>query len=54
MRVARDLDPSEFREIGGALEVLHRMRFGGILLGIAGAGLCAYGAYLVLLGFFRK
>ena len=54
VRVARDLDPSEFREIGGALEVLHRMRFGGILLGIAGAGLCAYGAYLVLLGFFRK
>lgn len=54
VRVARDLDPREFREIGGALEVLHKMRFGGLLLGIAGAGLCAYGAYLVLLGFFRK
>jgi hypothetical protein len=54
VRAARDLDPGEFHEIGGALEVLHRMRFGGLLLGIAGAGLCAYGAYLVLLGFFRK
>jgi Domain of Unknown Function (DUF1206) len=54
VRVARDLDPREFREIGGALEVLHKMRFGGLLLAIAGAGLCAYGAYLVLLGFFRK
>jgi hypothetical protein len=54
VRVARDVDPREFHEIGGALEVLHRMRFGGLLLAIAGAGLCAYGAYLVLLGFFRK
>lgn len=54
VRVARDLDPREFHEIGGALEVLHKMRFGGPLLAIAGVGLCAYGAYLVLLGFFRK
>ncbi len=54
VRVAQEIDPREFHEIGGALEVLHRMRFGGVLLGIAGAGLCAYGAYLVLLGFFRK
>ena len=54
VRAARDLDPREFHEIGGALEVLHRMRFGGLLLGIAGAGLCAYGVYLVLLGFFRR
>lgn len=54
VRAARDLDPREVREIGGALEVLHRMRFGGLLLGIAGAGLCAYGVYLVLLGFFRR
>ena len=54
VQAARDLDPREFQEIGGALEVLHRMRFGGLLLGISGAGLCAYGAYLVLLGFFRK
>jgi Domain of Unknown Function (DUF1206) len=54
VRAARGLDPREFHEIGGALEVLHRMRFGGLLLGVAGAGLCAYGAYLVLLGFFRR
>ena len=54
VRVALDGDPREFHEIGGALEVLHKMRFGGVLLAVAGAGLCAYGVYLVLLGFYRK
>ena len=54
VRAARDLDPHEFHEVGGVLEILHKMRFGGLLLGLAGAGLCAYGAYLVLLGFFRR
>jgi hypothetical protein len=54
VRAARDLDPREFHEVGGALEVLHKMRFGGLLLALAGTGLCAYGAYLVLLGFFRR
>ena len=54
VRAAEDLDPGKIREIGGALDVLHTARFGGTLLGLAGAGLTAYGAYLVLLGFFRK
>jgi hypothetical protein len=53
-RTAQDADVHKFHEIGGALEVLHTMRFGGLLLAIAGAGLCAYGVYLVLLGFYRR
>jgi len=53
-QTAHEADARKFHEIGGALEVLHGMRFGGLLLAVAGAGLCAYGAYLVLLGFFRK
>ena len=54
LRAADTLDPRQFHEIGGALDVLHTMRFGGLLLGLAGVGLAAYGAYLVLLGFFRR
>jgi uncharacterized protein DUF1206 len=54
VRTARDVDPRAYHDIGGALEVLERMRFGALLLGAAGAGLIAYGAYLVLLGFFRR
>ena len=53
-RTAQEADVRRFHEIGGALEVLHTMRFGGLLLAGAGAGLVAYGTYLVLLGFFRK
>ena len=54
VRAAETLDSRQFHEIGGVLEVLHTTRFGGLLLGLAGAGLVAYGAYLVLLGFFRR
>jgi hypothetical protein len=54
VRTARDADVGKFHEIGGALDVIHRMRFGSLLLVIAGFGLAAYGAYLVLLGFFRR
>jgi uncharacterized protein DUF1206 len=54
VRTARDADVGKFHEIGGALDVIHRMRFGSALLVIAGFGLVAYGAYLVLLGFFRR
>src|SRR5262249_11656310 len=54
VRTALDADVSKFHEIGGALEVIHRMRFGSPLLVIAGVGLAAYGAYLGLLGFFRR
>jgi len=54
VRAAETLDPRQFHEVGGALEVLRTTRFGGLLLGLAGVGLAAYGAYLVLLGFFRR
>jgi hypothetical protein len=54
LETARDADPRKFHEIGGALEVLRRMPAGGLLLGVAGGGLAAYGCYLVLLGFFRR
>src|SRR5262249_40727298 len=37
-RTARDADVRNFHEVGGALEVLHTMRFGGLLLAVAGAG----------------
>jgi hypothetical protein len=46
-RVARDLDPSEAAEIGGALRVLSRTPFGGPLLAaVVAAGLAAYGLYM--------
>jgi hypothetical protein len=54
VRTALDADITKFHEIGGALDVIHRMRFGSLLLVVAGLGLVAYGAYLVLLGFFRR
>jgi uncharacterized protein DUF1206 len=54
IRAAVDLDPSDVRAIGGALDVLHKTRAGPFLLLAAGAGLGAYGFYLVLLAFFRR
>jgi Domain of Unknown Function (DUF1206) len=54
VETALDADPRKFHEIGGALEVLRGMPAGGLLLGVAGGGLAAYGCYLVLLGFFRR
>lgn len=53
-RAARDVDPRRYHDLGGALEVLERMRFGSVLLAAAGMGLVAYGAYLVLLAFFSR
>ncbi|MEP6800304.1 MAG: DUF1206 domain-containing protein [Acidobacteriota bacterium] len=53
IRTAKDVDPGSYRDIGGALEVIERMRFGVPLLAFAGAGLVAYGGYLLLLGIFQ-
>jgi len=53
IRTATDLDPRNYHDIGAALGVIERVRFGGLLLGIAGAGLVAYGGYLVILGLAR-
>ncbi|MEO8431168.1 MAG: DUF1206 domain-containing protein [Acidobacteriota bacterium] len=47
---ARASDPRQYHDIGGALGVLQRTPLGPWLLGTAGAGLIAYGAYLFLLG----
>jgi hypothetical protein len=54
LRAADAMDPARYHGIGGALEVLERMRFGAGFLGLAGVGLVAYGGYLALLGFFRR
>jgi hypothetical protein len=54
VRVALELDPRSYHGIGGALGLLQAMRFGGVLLAVAGVGLVAYGAYLVILGLFGK
>jgi hypothetical protein len=54
VRVAIGGDARSYRGIGGALGLLQSMRFGGVLLAVAGAGLIAYGAYLVVLGLFGK
>jgi len=54
VRVAIGGDARSYHGIGGALGLLQAMRFGGLLLAIAGAGLVAYGAYLVVLGLFCK
>ena len=49
-RVARDLDPSQAREIGGALRVVSRSPAGGpVLAAVVAAGLAAYGVYMGLL-----
>jgi hypothetical protein len=54
VRVAIERDPRSYHGIGGALGVLQSMRFGGVLLAVAGAGLVAYGGYLVVVGLFGK
>lgn len=54
VRVAIEGDPRSYRGIGGALGLLQSMRFGGVLLAVAGAGLVAYGAYLFAVGIFGK
>ena len=54
IRTALDLDPKSYHDIGAALGVIERARFGGLLLAIAGAGLIAYGIYLFVVGLFRK
>ena len=53
IRTALDLDPKSYHDIGAALGVIERARFGGLLLAIAGAGLIAYGIYLFVVGLFR-
>jgi hypothetical protein len=54
VRVALEREPQSYRGLGGALGLLQSMQLGGILLAVAGAGLAAYGAYLVLIGLFGK
>jgi uncharacterized protein DUF1206 len=54
IRTALDLDPRSYHDIGAALGVIERVRFGGLLLVIAGAGLVAYGMYLVVVGLFFR
>ena len=50
VRVARDLDPKELREVGGALRVLAKSPGGGAVLSAAVAlGLAAYGLYMGVL-----
>jgi hypothetical protein len=53
IRTALDLDPKSYHDIGAALGVIERARFGALLLAIAGAGLIAYGIYLFVVGLFR-
>ena len=54
IRTALDLDARNYHDIGAALGVIEHARFGGLLLVIAGAGLVAYGTYLVLVGLFFR
>ena len=50
VRVAVNLDPSELREIGGALKAVSRSTTAGPLLaGVVGLGLIAYGFYMGVL-----
>jgi hypothetical protein len=53
IRTGTDSDAASYHDVGAALGVVEKVRFGGVLLGIAGTGLAAYGMYLVLLGLFR-
>ena len=54
IRTARENDPSQFREIGGALAVLSKTPAGPWLMGIAGLGLVAFAFYMWTLAVFRK
>jgi hypothetical protein len=54
IRAAIETDARKYHDIGAALGFIERVRFGGLLLGIAGAGLVAYGCYLVILGLVQR
>jgi hypothetical protein len=54
IRAARESDPSQFREIGGALTVLSKTAAGPWLMGVVALGLVAYAAYLWTLAFVRR
>ena len=47
-------NPNEARGIAGALESLQLRPYGPWLLGIAGIGLIAYGAYMLMLARYRR
>ena len=47
-RAAFTSDPSQFRGIEGSLEYLGQQSYGGILLGVIGAGLVFYGIFCFL------
>jgi hypothetical protein len=48
--VARDLDPKELREVGGALKALAKSPAGGAgLAALVALGLAAYGLYMGVL-----
>ena len=50
VRVARDLDPKELREVGGALKALAKSPAGGAgLAALVALGLAAYGLYMGVL-----
>jgi len=50
VRVARDLDPRELREVGGALKALAKSPAGGAwLAAVVALGLAAYGLYMGVL-----
>ena len=49
LQAVAELDPGEFREIGGSLRVLSRPPFGPMMLGAVALGLIIYGAFLWVL-----
>lgn len=53
LRTARESDPSQFHEIGGALRVMSNTAAGPWLMGAAGLGLIAYALYMWTLAFRR-
>jgi hypothetical protein len=54
IRAARERDPSQFQEIGGALRLLSTTPLGPFLMGIVALGLVAFALYMGMLAFFRK
>jgi hypothetical protein len=47
-------DPTEVRGLGEALETIQRQPLGSYMLGIVGAGLLIYGAFMLLVARYRR
>jgi hypothetical protein len=51
---AYDYDPTEVRGLGEALEAIQRQPLGSLMLGTIAVGLLIYGAFMLLIAYYRR